>query len=214
MRIPLSVLAVCALGANAGAQPPARAVPMAAAPASTEDSPRFAVGLSFPLGWLIGWFGASGYARIGEHFGVRVNVATWSGGGPGGAAGAIATGFESGHGYGGRITDLGIGAVVYPRRTLDGPLIEVGGLLRHRNTFEWPDFDPKTTTRSITYAGRALVGWSWLVRPNVFVAFAVGASWGRESGTARTEGSDMATAVRRKPTDGESYLRIGILLGS
>jgi hypothetical protein len=218
MRIPLSVLALCAVCANAGAQPPVQAVPAAARPSSVETSPpRFALGLSLPLGWLFGWFGASGYARITEHVGVRVNVATWTGGGPGGAPGTFISSFESGYDYGGRIVDLGIGAVVYPRRTLDGPMLEVGAFRRGRNTYVWPDFDPKTTTRSTTYAGRALVGWSWLMRSNVFVAFAIGGSWGRESGRTSMDnpfGMTTTATVRRERFDGESYLRLGILFGS
>lgn len=211
MRLPLSVLIICGISANTQAESPVRAAPSLATPVASEpSSPRFALGLSSPVGWIFNSFGASGYVRIGGHFAVRANFAASA---DGGVVGQLIP--EAGHV--GTITDYGIGGVWYPRRPWDGALIEVGALLRARNTSTL-DVDPEVTTRSTTYAGRALIGWSWLIRSSVFVAFAVGGSWGRESGedtsVARHRDERMTSPVRRERFDVESYLRFGVVFGS
>ena len=211
MRPLLSVLIVCGVSATTYAEPPVRATPSPATAGASEPSPpRFALGLNSPVGWILNSFGASGYVRIGRHFALRANIAAST---DGGVVGELIP--EAGHL--GTITDYGIGGVWYPRRTWDGALVEVGALLRARNTSTL-DVDPEVTTRSTTYAGRALVGWSWLIRSSVFVAFAVGGSWGRESGkdtsVAGYREETMTSPVRRKQLDVESYLRFGIVFGS
>jgi hypothetical protein len=213
MRLPLSVLIVCSIFANARAEPPAQTTPSLATPAASEAlPPRFAFGLNAPVGWLLGSFGASGYVRIGGHFAVRANIAALT-------DGEVIGEFIPEAGHRGTITDYGIGGVWYPRRTWDGALIEFGALLRARNT-STVDADPEVTTRSTTYAGRALIGWSWLIRSSVFVAFAVGGSWGRESGRTTSvdkhvdEMMPMTSPLRRNRFAAESYLRFGVVFGS
>jgi hypothetical protein len=216
MRAPIVLTILHALCVAAHAEPPVvRPAPAVTTPASNDPS-RFAIGVSSPLGWLVGWFGVSAYGRLGDHFAVRVNLATYADY-PGGMLGAISS-FESGTGYEGNLVDVGIGGVWYPRGAWNGPSFEVGGLRRARNTTVWPEFDGKTTTRSTTYAVRGLVGWTWQMTPHMFLTFAAGASRGRESGRATLLDDDdrpMTTmVVRRKAVAGESYLRIGIMFGS
>jgi hypothetical protein len=64
-----------------------------------------------------------------------------------------------------------------------------------------------------------LLGWSWYFASNVFVAFAVGGSWGRESGKTTSVdkqdgGEAMTSPLQRKQFTGESYLRFGLAFGS
>jgi hypothetical protein len=201
MRLSLSVLIVCGISATTHAGPPGTIEP---------SPPRFALGLNSPLEWILNSFGASGYVRTGRHFALRANVAAST---DGGVVGELIP--EAGHL--GTITDYGIGGVWYPRRAWDGALIEVGALVRVRNTSTL-DVDPEVTTRSTTCAGRALIGWSWLIRSRVFVAFAVGGSWGLELGedtsVAGYRDETMTTPVRRKRPNVESYLRFGVVFGS
>jgi hypothetical protein len=209
MRIPLSVLIVCVISANARAEPPALTAPSPATPVASDASPpRLGFGLSSPAGWLIGTFGVSWYVRIGEHFAVRANLAATKGG-----IGYFLLGEDGSWGN----TDYGISGVWYPQRIWDGPLIEAGALLRDRY-HETSDTVEEVTTRSMTYAGRALIGWSWLIRSNVFIALAAGGSWGRESGETTTvhefRDEPMTTPVRGKRLELESYLRFGVVFGS
>jgi hypothetical protein len=68
--------------------------------------------------------------------------------------------------------NVGIAVVWYPRRAWDGLLLEAGVLRRARDVYVWPEFEEKTFTRSTEYAGRALIGWSWLIREHLFIAIA------------------------------------------
>jgi hypothetical protein len=213
MRIPLSVLVVFGISAHAHAEPPVRATPLPPTLATSEAvPPRFAFGLSSPVGWAFGSFGASGYVRIDRHVAVRANIATRGGGG--------LFGYFIEDSPGGMITDYGISAVWYPRRAWDGFLIEAGALLRARNTYVTGfEADARVTTRSTRYAGHALIGWSWGFASCMFVAVAAGGSWGRESGKATSVdggsgGDTMTSPVRRKQLDGEGYLRFGVAFGS
>jgi hypothetical protein len=215
MRSSFVVLAIlCALCAAGRAEPTGARVASAVAEPEASAPPRFAIGVSSPLGWLAGWFGMSAYGRLGNHFAVRVNVATYADL-PGGSLGTFLSSFEGGTGYEGKLVDVGIAGVWYPRRAWDGFLIEVGGLRRARNSTVWPELEGKTTTRSTTYAVRALVGWSWPMTPHTFVAFAAGLSQGRESGRATLlddyDSHPMTTPVDRTVVAGETYLRFGVV---
>jgi hypothetical protein len=189
--------------------------PAVSPPASSAPS-RFAIGVNSPLGWHYRWFGISAYGRLGDHFAVRLNAATYADL-PGGSVGSFVSSFAGGTGYEGKLVDVGIGAVWYPMRAWDGLLIELGGLRRTRNSTVSPEFEGKTTTRSTTYAGRALIGWSLLLTPHVFVAFAAGLSQGRESGRATLvdeyDRHMTTTAVDRKTIAGETYLRFCVAFG-
>lgn len=74
--------------------------------------------------------------------------------------------------------------------------------------------EEKTFTRTTQYAGRALIGWSWLIRERAFISTAAGMSVGNESGEDTTTpcgGALMATPVRRTRSDFESYVRVGLV---
>jgi hypothetical protein len=221
MRALMTVLAIlCALCARASATPAGNPISASASPKESTEVPqaRFAIGVNSPLGWLVGSFGASAYVRLGDHFAARANVARFRNAGPGGLLGATATAFVDGEtGYKGRLFDVGIGGVWYPRRPWDGFLLELGVLRRDRHTYVWPEFEPQVATQTTTYAGRALVGWSWLIGQHMFIAVAAGVSSGRETGheisTDDYSRTTMTRAVDHQRLGGEGYLRIGVAFG-
>jgi hypothetical protein len=213
MRIVLPLLAVlCSVRVSARAEPAAAA---ASAPVAETPSSRFGLAVNAPLGWAARSFGVSGYVRLGEHLAVRGNLARYQNSEAlKGTIGAF-TG-NDGTGYGGTIFDVGIAAVWYPRRMWDGFLLEVGALRRDRDVYVWPESESQTFTRSTEYAGRALVGWSWLIRQRAFIAIAAGLSLGAESGNDTTTPDRMPTItkpVQRSRSDGEGYIRIGVVFG-
>jgi hypothetical protein len=178
-------------------------------------SSRFALAVNAPLGWAIRSFGVSGYVRLDEHLAVRGNLASYQNSDLiGGTVGAIMGG--GGTGYGGTIFDVGIAGIWYPTRMWDGFLLEVGALRRDRDVYVWPESESQTFTRSTEYAGRVLVGWSWLVGQRAFIATAMGLSVGYESGNDTTTPDRMPTItkpVHRGRNDGEGYIRIGVMFG-
>jgi hypothetical protein len=222
MRIVLSVVGVLgSLSVPARAEPVA--VPVAATastltsvPAATEAPPaRFAVALNAPPGWLIGSLGGSAYVRIGDHVALRGNLATYQNSPPGGILSVLS---DVGAAYGGRVLDVGVAAVWYPRRVWDGFLLEVGVLRRERDVYVWPELDDRTFIRSTEYAGRALIGWSWLIGQRAFIAIAAGYSVGHESGESTTTpefGSmtPITKAVRLTQKEREGYIRVGLVFG-
>lgn len=216
MRSFLPVLTVLSvLCPRARAEPvasPAAASPSTPASTPTEMSAtQLAIAVNAPLGWAIGAWGASAYARFGDHLAVRGNVAAYRNTVP-------VTEVFGGTGYGGSIFDVGIAGVWYPRRAWDGLLLEAGVLRRARDVYVWPELEEKAFTRSTEYGGRALIGWSWLIREHLFIAIAVGLSAGHESGhdttMAAPQGPVMTSPVHRWRTDGEWYTRIGWVFGT
>jgi hypothetical protein len=97
-------------------------------------------------------------------------------------------------------------------------MVEAGVLQRARDTGYQAELEDGIKTKSTTWAGRAMVGWSWLIGRHVFVALAMGASAGRETGQ-ETIIPDLPTkmsttrSVQRMQIDGEAYLRIGLAIG-
>jgi hypothetical protein len=177
---------------------------------------RFAIAVSSPLGWLTKSFAASAYVALDRHHALRGNVAFYPNtGGPL----AIVARLEGGTSHSGRFRDAGAAWVWYPRRAWDGFTFEAGVLARERNTRRAAEFDDITKVASITYAGRAMIGWSWLFRDRVFLSIAAGLSVGRETGTETItpdDGSATMTTTRpldRMQVDGEAYLRIGLAFG-
>jgi hypothetical protein len=198
--------------------------PSTIASATTESAPTHTLALAInePVGWNHGnAVGFSGYGAITEHQVIHLNVATWERGADdlGGALLFLATQGNL-NGYG-RYTDIGAAWTYFPRRAYDGSSLEVGALVRHRNTFEYADdfTNDGTSVQSTTVAGRALVGWSWLGWNRVFVSLQVGASVGREFGT-QTERVEMetggstsrASSVDRTTVSPEGFVRFGVLL--
>ncbi len=117
--------------------------------------------------------------------------------------------------YHGHTTDLGIGWVYYPQRGWTGWTLELGALRRERDhRVDDENAKPEiVVTQTTTYAGRAMVGWTWLIHNQVFVAVAAGISVGHAAGTeasARSaEDMTVRTTVSRSDVSGEGLLRLG-----
>lgn len=189
------------------------------APAPVAEVPALrsiAIATNLPFLWPSGdTFGASLSVNLSTRHALRANVATYKNHGP--VFADAVGGFLGGESpsYSGRITDVGVSWVFYPRRLWDGFLLEAGGLRRARNVGVSDDEASfgLTHKRSTVYAGRVVVGWSWLIAGHFFVAAAAGVSAGWESGTqvARDEflPGEMTTHVARDDVHGEAYVRIG-----
>lgn len=181
----------------------------------------YAVAINEPFGWPSGFaIAASGYAAPDAHNVVRLNVATYGYHGNLGAEviGTLVFHGESETGYRGRITDVGVGWLYFPRRLWDGPTFELGML--HRSLDTTVDAEDDLVERDgRTIATRALLGWSWLIRDRVFLSFAMGASNGYTFGTQiETTGNSpprMTTTGRfgEWTTEFEGYVRFGVAFG-
>ena len=189
--------------------------------AQPADAP-MAIAVNAPTGWIDGnAFGVSGYARLTDHQALRLNFATHAYG-PNPTVEVI-TGvlfdaeFEGV--YEGRINDLGAGWQYYPRRTFDGPMLELGVLHRWGDVTQTDDFSDNEVTARDTQlqAGRALAGWSWLISNSATISFAVGASYGYEHGTETTQqmrdSLPMTCDVGEWKTTAEGYIRFGVTFG-
>ncbi len=173
--------------------------------------PRFALGVNSPTGWLRGSFGASLSMGLDRHHAVRASVARYD---PEPLLLVLITQGESAP-IGGAILDLGLGWVYYPRRLWDGFMLEAGALRRAR-AVRVLGFYGDTATRSVTYGGRATVGWSWPITRYGFVSAAVGISVGRETGEETfTPEVNMSTitALDRVQVAPEVHVRFGFRFG-
>ena len=163
---------------------------------------------------------ASLYVGVTEHHAIRANVASYKEHGHvvGSTIGLLAGGDGEEVDHHGRITDLGVALVYFPRRVLDGLMLEAGVLRRARDVGSYDEFraiayDDQDTT---TYAAHGLIGWSWLIYGRSFIATGIGLSVGHETGTEtlrRDYPSDMTSShhLSRLDVTGEAYLRIGIV---
>ena len=187
-------------------------------PAEDSSHVRVALGGNSPLLWQNDdSLAASLYVGVSRRHAIRVNVASYKDVGNlvWDVAGTLAGGDGVEHSE--RTTDLGIGWVIYPLRVCDGFMVELGGLRRTRHArMSDPESSPESVgTDTIDYAGRALIGWSWVLGRYGFIAVAGGVSYGRETGT-ETSGEAGSAPMTRKtisrmgPTN-EGYLRIGVL---
>jgi hypothetical protein len=181
-----------------------------------------ALAVNSPVGWtgdsFVDSFAASAYIALDQHHALRGNLAFFeSSGGLSSFASVVMGGDSSSSG---RIRDAGAAWVWYPDRLWDGFTFEAGVLLRERRTEHAPEFADTIDTESTTYAGRAMIGWSWLLGGRVFLAIAVGLSAGREIGL-ETITPDVIGPMRMETTrpidrmqvDGEGYLRFGFAFG-
>lgn len=173
-----------------------------------------AVSVSSPVGWLRDTFGASVYVAPGAHSVIRANFSRYD---AESLLLSLLANFENAPHHG-TITDLGIGWSWYPRRPWDGFLLELGVNRRERDTWVHSEIEDRVDTTSTTYAGRALIGWSWMLNRRMFLAIAVGASAGREKGRDKITPEfprEMPTtqAVDRTQVDFESYWRLGVVFG-
>jgi hypothetical protein len=206
MRIACVLAVVCGVSVSAHAEQ--------LAPQPDRD-PLVLLGVNQPILWHTGILAASAYVRVASHLAVRANAARYDG-----AESPLdfINNLRRGGGYGraGRTFDLGIAGVWYPRRVGEGPMLELGALRRKRNIDVRTDTGETITTRSMEYAGRVMVGWTWRSQ-HLFLAVAAGLSVGREDGkdtlTSDHSGATMTTPVRRQQVDGETYLRVGWVFG-
>jgi hypothetical protein len=191
----------------------------AGAQATAETRVHVAVGVNSPLSWPDNVsFGGSLYVGIGEHHAIRANVARYEY--RHNPVGDVIAGLANSDGdeasYSGSTSDRGLGWVYYPRSPWSGLSLELGVLRRERDHhLEDDDATPETiATRTTTYAGRAMIGWSWLMYDHVFLAVAAGMSLGHESGTETTEryvgAMPVQTKVSRTVAEGEGLLRLGV----
>jgi hypothetical protein len=220
MRLALILIAATARLAHADSTSTTASMTTESAPTHT-----LALAINEPFGWNhANAVGFSAYGAITEHQVIHLNVATWERGADdvGGALLFLATQEELNGS--GRYTDVGAAWMYFPRRAYDGFSVELGALVRRRDTFEYlNDFDPDGThVTSTTLGGRALVGWSWLGWNRVFVSLQVGMSAGRESGTqtvlaTQYNGTTMtetmqSSSVARAMVSPEGFVRFGVLL--
>ncbi len=176
--------------------------------------PPIALAVSSPVGWLRGTLGASVYVAPSAHSAIRANFSRYD---AESLLLSVLASFENAPHHG-TITDLGIGWSWYPRRPWDGFLLELGVNRRERETWIRPESEDRVDTTSTTYAGRALIGWSWMITRHTFLAIAVGASAGREKGRDKITPEfprEMPTtqAVDRTQVEFESYWRVGMVFG-
>lgn len=188
---------------------------------------RFSLGVSSPTGWLRGLLvghssvGASLSVGLDRHHAIRANVSRYDAFEVLPILFAVARLQDSL--ATGRILDASLGWVYYPRRLWDGLMFEAGVLRRDRDVQEIRALfdDTSVAIESVTYAGRASLGWSWRVTRHAFIAAAVGVSVGRERGERTTTERDMdfpddrvtTSRVARLQADPELYLRFGFTFG-
>jgi len=176
--------------------------------------PRVALGLNAPWGWFNGSIGVSAYVGLGHHYAIRANVTRYRNAGPLAFPEDLPT-------YTGKILDVGVAWVWYPRQLWDGFMLEVGANRRGRDiSVEDSDAELLVRTQSTAYAGRLMIGWSWLVTRHMFIAVAAGVSEGSEAGhETRTTmvcpvyAKSTTTAVDRLEVNAEAYLRFGVAFG-
>ncbi len=189
-----------------------------ASAASTSKVPPIAVGVNAPWGWFWGTVGVSVSVGLDEHQALRANVARFKVDNSFALVTAIASELYSSDPVG-TIYDAGASWVYYDRGLWDGFFLEIGVLRRDRDTQYWPEMSPKTLTDTVTYSGRAMVGWSWRLGSHAFIAAAVGGSFGRESGVETINDSDrypettVTNEVDRMQADLETYIRVGATFG-
>lgn len=209
-RFSLYMLIVVGLAAPARAETPSPAA------ARSNELP-VALGVSSPVGWFFDSLGVSAYVGLGRSSAVRANYAAYD------HRFSLDEPLAS---HRGRIRDYGIGGVWYAKGLWEGLMLDAGALRRDRDIVVGATYET-TETRSTTYAGRVMIGWSWLLEKRVFLAIAAGLSVGRETGEEtitpedpfdgwRTTPDGSRTApqrVDRLQVDFETYLRFGIAFG-
>jgi hypothetical protein len=197
----------------------------AAVPAHAEgpDEQPLAIAVNPPFRWPgADAVAASGYARLTEHQVLRINASSYDfNGNPAGDLIAILAGGDGDEAsHSGRVTDVGAGWMYFPRRRWSGITFELGILRRARAIRVEDEFaaDEIVETDTDTWAGRGLVGWSWLIDHRIMISVAGGVSVGYELGHEIVTPSSfdpMPTrrGVRRTDVAGEAFMRIGVAFG-
>lgn len=181
-----------------------------ASPAAAETEAGFGIAVNNPMMWRDQEsIGVSLYYRFQRKQVIRINFAHYKLAGTPveHAIGFMREGYlePPDDRYTGRMTDLGVGWIYFPRRAFDGPSIELGAV--------WRDNDHYHSTGRISHdeLARALVGWSWLMHEHLFVAVAAGGSVGGSTGTV---GSAMGGEFSTWTAGFEGYVRIGLVFGN
>jgi hypothetical protein len=208
MRIVIAMVAL-GIGGTAQASP---SVPAERAETETE----LAVAVNAPFRWA-DTQGASIYLGFTPHQAIRANFARYQfDPNPLGEIIGIALGGDGSEAsFHGTLTDVGVGWMYFPRRLWSGLTLEAGALRRARDHSVEDQFAAveRVETRTATYAGRALIGWSWLFGGHGFISIAGGISIGRESGSETTTSTlgrmPITHDVTRTAVGGEGFLRIG-----
>jgi hypothetical protein len=102
----------------------------------------------------------------------------------------------------------------------DGLILEAGVLRRALDTRNEDDFASPSIveTKGTGYAGRIMLGWSWLWQKRIFLATGVGVSVGRYAGIERTAAQTympeyVTNDFVRYDTVAEAYMRFGLAFG-
>jgi hypothetical protein len=186
--------------------------------AAAEPDVAFAV--NQPFGWAEGTLGASGYFALAKHHALRANVATYQEGATGEVVASVLFGGDDESIRKGRITDAGLSYVLFANKFCDGFFLELGALVRARDTYREDDFATPAIvdTDTTTIAGRGMIGWSWTISDSLFISLAVGLSGGHERGQETTapfafDPDRMRTTadVSRTTFEAEGFLRIGAM---
>lgn len=160
-------------------------------------------------------FAASIYAAIDEHQVVRGNFARY----PYGPS--LLAGLESEGAWDGNVTDFGASYQYYPRRAYDGVVVEAGLLVRSSVGTAYDPFESDETSEDTKFiAGRAMIGWSWLVADHLFTSLQVGGSVGYKRGTTSVCGDacqydgmpPVTTRIAEPSIAPEIMMRIGFAL--
>jgi len=180
-------------------------------------SPDVAVAVNAPTGWLdASSVAGSVYVGLSEHQALRVNVATY--------AYTLSTpmelfiavlGGEDEALRKGRFVDASAGWMYFSNRLWSGFTAELAVLGRARDTRIDDGFASQQVVHTTTHtlAGRALIGWSWLIYDRAFIAIAAGLSAGYETGSETTDPMTTTRAVGRSAINAEGYLRFGFAFG-
>jgi hypothetical protein len=196
-------------------------VALLSGPAVAEESNphRVAVAVNTPLSWALpdwnheGAIGITAWVGLNEHQAIRANFATYD---PDFHPINAVLGNFSECPPEGNTKDVGASWEYFPRALYSGVSLELG-LLRRSTTQAVNNCDPlqyiDTNQSSVTYAARAMVGWSWTIGNHAFIAFAVGSSKGLERGIFQRR-EDHFAAFETLPVDQwtsslETYLRFG-----
>lgn len=207
----LCVSCVCVAAGVAHAEGPE--APAASSTAASIHVP-VALGSNLPLWWKhASSIAGSVSVGVADRVAIRANVATYRNHGQ--ILPDTIDLLEGGDGvdYDGRITDLGIGCVLYSQSLWDGFMFEVGAFRRARDVSR-NDEGAILARKTTVYAVRTLIGWSWRLGGFMFLATGIGLSIGRESGTETHEDwpvfMPMTKRIKEADVIGEAYLRLGV----
>lgn len=190
-------------------------------PAFAEDSNphRLALAVNSPVSWAVpdwnheGAFAISGWVGLTEHQALRANFATYD---PDFHPLAVIAGAYSECPPEGNTKDVSAAWVYFPRKLYSGLSLEVGAMrrsttqaIRYCDLAQYSD----RIQASVTYAARAMVGWSWTIGDHAFIAIAIGGSNGRERGELQrrmdSESAFETLRIAQWTSSVETYLRFG-----